>query len=55
MTILILEILAIWTAISFVAFVIACFVIWFLKRNPANHLPPLPHNSILGKHPRRIS
>ncbi len=53
MTMIILKILAVWTAISFLTFVSAVYVIRFLKRNPANHLPPLPSNSILGKTQKR--
>ena len=50
---LILKILAAWTAISVITFVIACYWITVLKRVPANHLPPLPEGSILGKSDQR--
>jgi hypothetical protein len=54
MFMIILKILAGWTIVSFVTFVSAVCVIRFLKRNPANHLPPLPEGSILGKHSERV-
>jgi hypothetical protein len=54
MTIFILKLLAFYTFVSFIALVIAWYWMKVAKREPANHLPPLPHNSILDNHPRRV-
>lgn len=49
MLLIILKILAIWTLVSFIAGAILCYFITVSKREPTNHLPPLPERSILGK------
>jgi hypothetical protein len=50
---IILKILAIYTAISSIAAAILCFLITWEKRRQPNHLPPLPSGSILHKRPER--
>jgi hypothetical protein len=45
----ILKILAFWTLASFIGGAILCYLITVSKRGTANHLPPLPEGSILGK------
>lgn len=49
----ILEILLVWMAVSIITFALAWYWMKVSKREPANHLPPLPHNSILGKQQKR--
>jgi hypothetical protein len=53
MLLIILKILIIWTLASFIGGAILCYVITVSKRGTANHLPPLPEGSILGKRQNR--
>jgi hypothetical protein len=55
MLVTILKFLVMWTMISIaLALIIGPVMRWGLNSEPSE-IPPLPHDSILGNHPRRVS